>query len=190
MGKVNVVFLDLDGVMADFIGGVMREFALEYDYNNWPWPVGPDGWNWFEQFGVTPDEVDAICTAEFWANLEWMHDGRLIFESVRSYAGLTGVPISLLTTPMTNIYSTVGKLIWIRGHLGDEWRKTALVTQAPKAIFARKGALLIDDRDKNVEEWQEAGGVAILVPRPWNKRHAEAAVSDICVLRELESLCD
>jgi len=185
---IDIIYLDIDGVLADFIGGVMKAFDLEYDYNKWPGALGPDGWNWFESFGLTFDQVDAECTAKFWAGMEWMHDGCDMFNLVN------GGPVGahLLTTPMKNPESTTGKLTWIEKYLNNKWRKNAIVTGAPKKLFARPGALLIDDRDKNVEEFRAAGGEAILVPRPWNKLYPHAGHSARIVRENLKALglCD
>lgn len=38
-----------------------------------------------------------------------------------------------------------------------------------KELNAKSGAILIDDSDKNVENYRAAGGCAILFPQPWNK---------------------
>ena len=163
------VFLDLDGVLADFTGGAHRAFNIPYAYANYPYTKGL--WDWFVEAGLTWDEVDSVCNAEFWAGLEWMFDGIDIYYAVRKFTRQTGSSLNLLTTPMKNINSTIGKLTWIQEHLGENRRKQALITGADKKIFAGPDTLLIDDRDKNVEEFKAVGGQAILVPRPWNKNH-------------------
>ena len=186
MGEIKKVFLDLDGCLADFMGGVHKAFDLPYSYAEYPHTKG--SWDWFADADLTWDQVDGICNAEFWANLEWMADGRNIYSIVRNFTRQTGSSLNLLTTPMKNINSTVGKLTWIQNHIGENRRKQALITGADKKIFAGPDTLLIDDRDKNVEEFTAAGGQGILVPRPWNQDHQWSNETLDVVIRRLENL--
>lgn len=47
-----------------------------------------------------------------------------------------------------------------------------LILTNRKEVFSGPGRALIDDRDENVEGWEKAGGIGVLVPRPWNKTKA------------------
>jgi len=78
MGRVKI-FLDLDGVLVDFVGGVHRAFGKEYSYNS-----APIKWNFFEDWApkVNFRDFDLACTVDFWANLDWMHDGREILREI------------------------------------------------------------------------------------------------------------
>ena len=181
-----IVFLDLDGVLADFVGGVHEAFNLSYSYAEYPYSKGL--WDWFAEAGLTWDRVDSACNAEFWANLKWIIGGRDIYNTAKKYSRQSGNSLNLLTTPMKNINSTVGKLTWIQQHLGENRRKQALITGAKKEIFAGPDTLLIDDWDRNVEEFRKAGGQAILVPRPWNKDSHLASQSAKTVKKLLENL--
>ena len=42
-----------------------------------------------------------------------------------------------------------------------------------KHFCAHSGSLLIDDYDKNINDFRQAGGNAILVPRQWNSMYKE-----------------
>lgn len=180
------VFLDLDGVLTDFTSGVHRAFNMPYAYADYPYTKGL--WDWFAEAGLTWNQVDSVCNAGFWACLEWMFDGKGIYHEVRKYARLSDSSLNLLTTPMKNINSTVGKLTWIREQLGENRRKQALITGADKKIFAGPDTLLIDDRNKNIEEFIAAGGRGLLVPRPWNKAHFYADRTLDVVKKFLEDL--
>jgi len=180
------VFLDMDGVLADFGGGVHKVFNIPYSLSDYPYTKGL--WDWFVEANLTWDQVDSVCTAKFWADLEWMADGKGIYHAVRRFTRQTDSSLNLLTTPMKNINSTVGKLTWIQEHLGKNRRKQALITGADKKIFAGPDTLLIDDRDKNIEEFIAAGGQGLLVPRPWNIDHHWANETLDIVKRKLEKL--
>ena len=59
---------------------------------------------------------------------------------------------------------------------------------ASKARLARPNTILIDDSDANVTAYREACCPAILVPRPWNSRYAEADRASEVVQCELKDL--
>ena len=155
------VFLDLDGVLVNFGEGIYRAFNKEYNY-----PGLPREWFWYRDWGVNDAEFDSVCDRQFFASLRWMHDGVPILAAVKEKFGADN--IYLLTTPMNNPGSWSGKIDWVLRHL-PEYRKRLILTQVPKSLFVGPNAILIDDKDENIEEFVAAGGQGILVPRPWNK---------------------
>lgn len=164
MKKIKTVFLDMDGVLVDFVGAVNERMGIPKDTIS-------TKWNWVEDYGHTFDDVDSWCTTNFWKNLDWMHDGHDILRLVTS----TFKPdqIYLLTTPMPNPDSYTGKALWIEKHL-PEYKKRLIITQTPKCLFATSNTLLIDDKDENIIDFAVAGGQSILVPRPWNIAYKSA----------------
>ena len=179
-----IVFLDMDGVLVDFVGGINKVFSLPKEFP----PPKADGlpqWNWFENYGLTSREVNAVCDIDFWANLEWMHDGKQIFKYIEERVDQSN--IYLLTTPMPNPGSGTGKMLWVNKHL-PRYSERTIITQAPKSIFAGLDRLLIDDKDENVTEFVAAGGQGILVPRPWNELRGWAGETLQVVKNSLEVL--
>ena len=174
---IETVYLDMDGVITDFVGEVNERMGIPRD-------TIPSKWAWVEDFGFTLDQVNDWCTIDFWANLGWMPDGRDILRLVTS----TFKPeqIYLLTAPMSNPGSYTGKALWVQKHL-PEYSKRLIVTPAPKSLFARPDTLLIDDKDGNVEGFINAGGNAILVPRSWNELHGWAGDTYQVVKNSLEN---
>lgn len=179
---INTILLDMDGVITDFVGGVCKAFnkANPYpeetrDYSFWhAWP------------DISFDDVNAICNQEFWHNLEWMYDGR---ETLRAIMGTLGLEsVYLATYPMPNIESPTGKWLWVQDNL-PVYLKRTIITQAPKTLLVQPDALIIDDKDENVEEFVVAGGQGILVPRHWNRAHKQADNSANVVREQLEKLC-
>ncbi len=171
---IKTIFLDLDGVLANFRKGVHDAFDEPYDYSTLS-----GKWNFWEDWpGVTFNMVNNTCDTLFWQHLPWMHDGPDILHAIRNTLGLEKV--YFLTTPMPNIGSPTGKWAWVRDNL-PVYLKHTIITQAPKSLLAGPNTLLIDDKDENVEEFAAAGGHAILVNRPWNKgrERANHTVSDL-----------
>jgi len=164
---INTVFLDVDGVLANFRKNIHDAFNKRYDYSL----LSPKWTFWDDWSDVTFEMVNAVCTISFWQNLEWMHDGEDILEIIRGRFDLH--QIYLLTVPMPNVGSATGRWSWIKEYLPEFYKRT-IITQAPKHLLARPDTLLIDDKDENVDGFREAGGKALLVPRPWNRAHLQA----------------
>jgi hypothetical protein len=66
--------------------------------------------------------------------------------------------------------SAAGKLEWI--HRYAPQFASRYVLSPNKFLLANAFTLLIDDSDDQVNSFREAGGNAILMPRPWNSLHA------------------
>jgi len=173
---IKTVFLDMDGVITDFVGEVNKRMGI-------PKETIPSKWAWVEDFGYTLDQVNSWCTTEFWANLEWMPDGHDIMRLLTKV--FKSEQIYLLTTPMPNPESYTGKVLWVQSHL-PEFSRRLIVTSAPKSLFARPDALLIDDKTENVDDFIEANGYGLLVPRPWNVDYGMAEYTTQIVKERLE----
>jgi len=178
---INTVFLDIDGVLANFRKGIHNIFDKPYDYST----LSPKWKFWDDWPDVTFEMVNAACTTSFWAGLEWMHDGHDILRAVLNK--FNEYQIYLLTTPMPNLESTSGKMMWVNDRL-PVYLKHTIITQASKSLLARPDALLIDDKDKNIEEFCKAGGQGILIPRAWNELHGWANESSQIAKNSLEML--
>ena len=178
---INTVFLDVDGVLANFRKGIHNTFAKPYDY-----PTLSPKWTFWDDWpDVTFEMVNTACIIPFWVDLEWMHDGDDILTAIEyKYAPA----IYLLTTPMPNVQSSTGRWLWIKNHISMYYKRT-IITQAPKHLLARPDTLLIDDKDENVDGFREAGGKALLVPRPWNRAHLQADRTVEVVKEFLERIC-
>ena len=187
---INIVFLDMDGVLVNFLGGLHKSLNVPYSYENYPYEKGK--WNMltdikgFDDIPATFNQCNDCCDTLFWQHLDWMHDGREILRVIMGTVGLD--KIYLLTTPMPNIESPTGKWVWVRDNLPIYLKRT-IITQAPKSLLAKSNTLLIDDRDANVDDFREVGGKALLVPRSWNRAHLQANRTVEVVRELLERVC-
>ena len=86
---------------------------------------------------------------------------------------------------MPNPGSATGKVLWIEKHL-PRYKKRLIITAAPKHLFAKPDTLLIDDKTDNVDEFIEASGYGLLVPRPWNADYGMANYTTRIVEERLE----
>ena len=78
--------------------------------------------------------------------------------------------VCILTAPIEDPECLAGKLEWILAHC-PKWLHRQYLMGPQKYLLAQPGALLIDDSDKNVDEFEACGGEVLLVPRPWNSLH-------------------
>jgi hypothetical protein len=149
---INHIYLDLDGVLADFDGGVR---ALT---------------------GNTPKEMKSsemwkhICRCKwkngFFGSLDWVEDGKALWLILKKFWPLKN-QLSLLTGLPRGGHSWASgqKKKWcserLIGQSGGNYKEVICCMAAEKKNYARPDALLIDDRISNCEEWGAAGGVFI-----------------------------
>ena len=74
-------FLDLDGVLVDFIGGANKLLDRE---DPWLRVENLGKWGGEEMYGLTPREFWDPMGEDFWANLEWTKEGTDILDLVES----------------------------------------------------------------------------------------------------------
>ena len=187
------LYLDVDGVLADFSAGLMRALGVPYDYPRSPYPFKPDVWDYFpelrDRYGITFEQCNAVCTREFWADLWWMFDGRSILRAVTNVFDPTDpIDTCLLTSPMPNLGSASGKMEWVEKNLPLMKKKT-IITNMDKGKFAAPDRILIDDYDENINSWRANGGIGVLCPRPWNSLCYLADDAAGYIREELEEVC-
>ena len=165
------LFLDVDGVLCNWVKGAHEVHGVPYD-PEWPYIKGPAGWDFYKdpRFDVTFDHLFDGMARQFWANLEWMPDGKEILSVCEEYFG---DDICLLTAPHHGDGVVDGRLDWIESQM-PQYRKRTLVGSCKEVIaeVGGRNAILVDDWDRNLDAWKKAGGTAIHCPRPWNSLYA------------------
>ncbi|MFT5469943.1 MAG: hypothetical protein ACI8UO_005066 [Verrucomicrobiales bacterium] len=167
--SIQHIFLDVDGVLADFTQAALavhgRVDALD------SWPAGERDIP--KVLGLTRTEywrkIDA-AGADFWSSLKpytWFDE---LIDCVRDVA-----PFTLLTSPALAAHCAAGKVDWIYKHFPARKgrRFTDFLIGRQKHLLAGEGRLLIDDTDGTVQSFCDAGGEAILFPQIWNQNHVE-----------------
>jgi hypothetical protein len=135
------IYCDMDGVLVDFDRGYQ------------------------ELTGMTTQQADAIggdtfwepltqAGAKWWITLNWMPDGKQLWNYIKKYT-----PI-LLSAPSKQESSRLGKRVWVKRELPDV--KLILRPASQKQQYASPTSILIDDRQKNIDQWEAAGGIGIL----------------------------
>jgi 5' nucleotidase, deoxy (Pyrimidine), cytosolic type C protein (NT5C) len=134
------IFLDCDGVLADFDGGARRVFGMH--------PT-----DFERRFGLKRFWAKLASTPDFFANLDVLPDALELFEAVRhkNPVILTGLPRGAWAEPQ--------KRRWAERHFPGI--QVITTTAALKREHCRPGDALVDDRDKYRKLWERAGGIFI-----------------------------
>lgn len=151
------ILLDLDGVIVDFVKGVIDWYKVDMDPKDWPvscWDIG-------EGIDRPNHLIWNGLTENFWANLEFTEEAPRILNM------LSGLDVCLLTSP-SDTRSVVGKMEWISKNLPDFYFSRKVLIGPGKEFCACPTNLLIDDNTENCKKFIEVGGNAILYPARWN----------------------
>lgn len=153
----SVCYLDLDGVLVDFVGGALKVHGKT---------LSPDSvrWNFHEQIEVTPEEFWKPFGYHFWCKLGWTVEGPILLNLLER---IFGEDIVLMTSPCETEGSVEGKVDWIKTHLPNYKRK--FFVGPAKHLAAGPTKILVDDHEGNTDKFISRHGKAVLVPRPWNR---------------------
>lgn len=171
------VFIDMDGVLFDFVTATSRA-------HNRPSPYlaarNYGHWDMAKLWNITPEAFWAPLNYEgFWSNMEPLPYARTLVETCLKYTD----NICVLSSPSESKYCVPEKRASIKKYF-PEFGKNILFG-ASKQFIAGPNKILVDDYDVNVDKWRGAGGTATLWPQPWNSGHQDAG-NKAAVLRNLE----
>jgi len=162
-----VCFLDLDGVLVDFLAAACAVHGRKTPYDV---PEAKGIWDMSSLWGISPESFwEPIDSAgsDFWYTLDFMPWAGVLLEEVCD--SFEEKNVYIMTAPGKSASSWLGKARFMKDRL-PEFLPRFLIG-VPKHVCARPGAVLIDDNDENISKFNEAGGCGILFPRPWNSLH-------------------
>lgn len=162
------IFCDMDGVLVDFVGGACKIHNRScYDQ-----PSHFGEWNLEKIWGITTEEFwQPTNNYDFWFNLEKTPEADEIVELAIDSVGVKNVAI--LTSPSLDRSCVPAKRAWMERYY-PQLAKTMIFSWG-KGMIGGPQRILIDDRDRNINDWEAAGGFGVLVPRPWNVDYRLAA---------------
>ena len=148
------VFIDSDGVLANFNKAFASAFGLTYPSRtvlHHEWLMNTAGVSIPEFFEITK------AHSYLWEKAEpYPWTGRLVQE-----LDLAVPEWMILTSATHDPACWSGKVKWFEHYLTDSSLSKVVMVSGQKARLASKGDLLVDDHYVNVEAWRAAGGVAI-----------------------------
>tara|TARA_B100001057_G_scaffold156707_1_gene157229 strand:- start:6675 stop:7856 length:1182 start_codon:yes stop_codon:yes gene_type:complete len=148
-----IVYLDMDGVLADFFGGV--EFL--YGVDHWKELTND------KTKDLKKQVIDRITGTDFFAVLPKFPTADALIDMVKKF---TGGKFSINTSPLRGDHENSAKYkkVWISNNI--EQPDEIIVTGRKESYAKDKGTgtpnILIDDRPINIQKWQAAGGYGIL----------------------------
>lgn len=158
------LYIDLDGVMADFDAYFIDTFGVASSTLD-----DPTMWKWIDSHG------------NFFRNLPLCEGALEFFNEVRHLN-----PTILTACPKTNYpVAAVQKRAWVYQHLSSDITVIPMLGGKNKALFMHSpGDILIDDFEKNCVAWREHGGIAIQHKRfDSTKRQLDLALDAVVVYK-------
>jgi len=148
-----IVYLDMDGVLADFFGGVEFLYGVEH------WKQLTND----KTKDLKKEVIDRITGTDFFAVLPKFPTADALIDMVKKF---TGGNFSINTSPLRGDHENSAKYkkLWIQNNI--EQPDEIVVTGRKETYAKNKGTgtpnILIDDRPVNIQKWQAAGGYGIL----------------------------
>ena len=147
------VYLDMDGVLADFFGGVEKMYGVEH------WKQLTND----KTKDLKKEVIDRITGTDFFATLPKFSTADALIDMVKKFTGGT---FSINTSPLRGDHENSAKYkkVWISNNI--EQPREVVVTGRKESYAKDKASgtpnILIDDRPVNIQKWQAAGGYGIL----------------------------
>lgn len=143
------LYVDMDGVLADFDRGFMERFNVDHRGKDFPkkemWDLVYSVPQFFLDLPAMPRALELMET------IAQLRRDRLVGE------------VCILTACPSSAYLDVAeqKKKWIRQHIGNYTVLPAYRSESKPAYIQNPGDILIDDWRLNCEAWEAAGGVAV-----------------------------
>jgi hypothetical protein len=151
--KQPVIYLDMDGVIADFFGGVERMYGVDHWKELTSVKTGGD---------LKQEVIDRITGSDFFSTLPKFPSADALIQLIKS---ATGGRFSILTSPLIGDHenSAAQKKVWIAKNIE---RPDEVIVSGRKEKWAKQKDgtpnILIDDRPVNIQRWEAKGGFGVL----------------------------
>lgn len=154
--KIQKIYFDLDGVLADFDRGIIELCKIDRR----------------KQGETTPQADDDMWLAvknvgNFYNKLEPMQGSVEMFRKLYEQYGDRCEILSGIPKPRRQI-TTAGedKINWVRRVLSENIKVNIVYREEKKEYVKGPDCILIDDLQRNIDEWKECGGTGILFTSP------------------------
>ena len=149
--SVKKIFLDMDGVLADFDRGVSELCGLEPLAQGISGPREELMWGKIRAVGHFYGKLEPMPGA-----VEMFND---LYDKYRDKVEiLTGIP-----KPIRGITDAADdKVEWVRRFLSKDVKINLVLREHKPQYCTGKDCFLIDDYKKNIKEWEAGGGTGIL----------------------------
>ncbi len=146
MPKINCIYLDMDGVIADFEKRYVELFKVQ-----------PSSTREYKEFNKFFDKF--IADGHF-ETLDLMPDAMDLVRALRNALPPTQILSSTASEKRHKAISEQ-KIKWLETQ-GIDFQRNLVPGKELKKRYARTDTLIIDDTESVIDDWRAAGGVAIL----------------------------
>ena len=144
-----IIYCDMDGVLADFKTAAVKTTGMSI--NRWMnIPSSKQKWSLILQ------------NKNFWYDLPWMQGGKQLWSYISKHDPHI---LSAYVEENFDPNCIPGKKAWLRKNVNMvNPQKVNLVKRREKKLFAKRGkpAILIDDYEKNIRDFNMSDGIGIL----------------------------
>lgn len=159
MSKIECIYLDMDGVIADFVSPSLVAAFIPLTHDK------VTRWGYYDDYMTSLEFWRRINrTADFWFNItpyEWAKSLVMFCKSV--------APVYFCSSPVVSNHCASQKLEWLLAHGFMSDGEDNFVLTPHKEQLAGPGRVLIDDGTHQIAKFVKAGGHGILFPQPWNE---------------------
>lgn len=145
----RTVYVDMDGVLADFNKGFYNLTGLAVDA-----VTDVEMWNSIQAYGKD----------KYFSELEWMPGGKDLWNFVTQNFLQVKILSALGKSDLIDGHTTKGKMIWLRHNLPALRQEDIILVKDKhrKRHYSQPGDIIIDDHPIVIDEWAHKGGIGIL----------------------------
>jgi 5'(3')-deoxyribonucleotidase len=169
---IKNIFLDQDCVLASFFEASLHKLNKKYRKDN---PITISEYVDYGKFDMAAGF--GITNAEFWQCVEggdqYFWDNLPLFPWSKDFYDFLSrfAPVTILSSPSDGANCVWGKVQWLKKKIDPNISTGDCVFTKKKYLLANSESLLIDDLQKNCDEFIAAGGQAVCVPSTWNTKN-------------------
>lgn len=163
------IILDMDEVLREFNKPAHSLLGITSD--PWPWTIGD------YELECYDEEFWCGLTMEWWRDREWMSFGKELLSMCIAHVGIENVYLATKMIAWCEGRDIMGKIAWITRECPELLPRMNYCMD--KSIMASTNTVLVDDYQKNIDEFRLAGGFGILVPACHNHFHRTDPVKHV-----------
>lgn len=162
----KLILLDVDGVLADFVGGALKAVGDAFDRHFTPEQVTAWDFSSLPHWNDFKDEFWQLTKSPgFCLNLKPFPDA---IEGVNKLRQVPGAKVEFLTSPMYDApFWVFEREAWLQKYFNVDYHDIMHVRRKERV----PGFMLVDDRQSHVEKWRLAhpSGTGIVWAKPYNE---------------------
>lgn len=151
--KIKTVYVDMDGVLADFKGYFQTLFGKNADETS-----DPELWKLIENYGK----------AKFFEELPWLSGSKEMWDFIVNNFMRVKILSALGKSDKIDNQTSQGKHAWLSHHLPKLRDQDIILVENKhkKRHYSKSGEIIIDDTPVVIQEWMYKGGTGILFKSP------------------------